>query len=121
MDRSDRRCRDRTVERQNTMVLVPFRDREVESSFARNTMNPDLTTETLTAASFRTWVGFSMMCLGMFMAILDIQVVATSLPTIQRALNIAPDEMSWIQTASLIAEIISIPLTGFLIRAATMR
>ena len=62
-----------------------------------------------------------MMCLGMFMAILDIQVVATSLPTIQRALNIAPDEMSWIQTAYLIAEIISIPLTGFLIRAATMR
>lgn len=51
----------------------------------------------------------SMMCLGMFMAILDIQVVATSLPTIQRALNIAPDEMSWIQTAYLIAEIISIP------------
>ena len=62
-----------------------------------------------------------MMCLGMFMAILDIQVVATSLPTIQGALNIAPDQMSWIQTAYLIAEIISIPLTGFLIRAATMR
>jgi MFS transporter, DHA2 family, multidrug resistance protein len=84
-------------------------------------MNSDLTMGTSVAASFRTWVGFSMMCLGMFMAILDIQVVATSLPTIQRALNIAPDEMSWIQTAYLIAEIISIPLTGFLIRAATMR
>ena len=46
-------------------------------------MSSDLTMETSTAASFRTWVGFSMMCLGMFMAILDIQVVATSLPTIQ--------------------------------------
>ncbi len=59
-------------------------------------MNSDVTTGTLAPASLRTWVGFSMMCLGMFMAILDIQVVATSLPTIQGALNIAPDEMSWI-------------------------
>ena len=34
-----------------------------------------------------TWIGFAMMCVGMFMAILDIQVVATSLPTIQHALT----------------------------------
>ena len=59
-------------------------------------MTSDMTAGASTPASFRTWVGFSMMCLGMFMAILDIQVVATSLPTIQRALNIAPDDMSWI-------------------------
>ena len=58
------------------------------------------------------WTGFAAMCLGMFMAILDVQVVATSLPTIQKALAITPDRMSWIQTAYLIAEIISIPLTG---------
>jgi MFS transporter, DHA2 family, multidrug resistance protein len=57
----------------------------------------------------------------MFMAILDVQVVATSLPTIQRALNIAQDQVSWIQTTYLIAEIISIPLTGFLTRVLTMR
>ena len=44
------------------------------------------------------WAGFVLMCLGMFMAILDIQVVATSLPTIQDALGISPDAMSWIQT-----------------------
>lgn len=67
------------------------------------------------------WIGFAMMCVGMFMAILDVQVVATSLPTIQRALNIPQDRMSWIQTAYLIAEIISIPLTGFLTRMLTMR
>ena len=35
-----------------------------------------------------TWAGFLLMCLGMFMAILDIQVVATSLPAIQHALAI---------------------------------
>jgi DHA2 family multidrug resistance protein len=67
------------------------------------------------------WAGFAAMCAGMFMAILDIQVVATSLPTIQDALKIRPDQMSWIQTSYLIAEIIAIPLTGLLTRAFTMR
>jgi MFS transporter, DHA2 family, multidrug resistance protein len=68
-----------------------------------------------------TWLGFVLMCLGMFMAILDIQVVATSLPTIQHALSISRDAMSWIQTAYLIAEIIAIPLTGWLTRVLTLR
>jgi DHA2 family multidrug resistance protein len=68
-----------------------------------------------------TWAGFAAMCLGMFMAILDIQVVATSLPEIRSALSIPPERMSWIQTAYLIAEVISIPLTGWLTRVLTMR
>ncbi len=67
------------------------------------------------------WIGFLAMCLGMFMAILDVQVVATSLPTIQSALDINPDQMSWVQTAYLIAEVVAIPLTGFLTRLLTMR
>ena len=67
-----------------------------------------------------TSIGFAMMCVGMFMAILDVQVVATSLPTIQSALDIPPDQMSWVQTAYLIAEVIAIPLTGFLTRALSM-
>ncbi len=74
--------------------------------------------DSVTAA---VWIGFAMMCIGMFMAVLDVQVVATSLATIQRALNIPQNQMSWIQTAYLIAEVISIPLTGFLTRALTMR
>jgi DHA2 family multidrug resistance protein len=74
-----------------------------------------------TPARIATWFGFILMCLGMFMAILDIQVVATSLPTIQDALAISPDAMSWIQTAYLIAEITAIPLTGWLTRALTLR
>jgi DHA2 family multidrug resistance protein len=72
-------------------------------------------------AGFATWSGFVLMCLGMFMAILDIQVVATSLPTIQDALAISRDAMSWIQTAYLIAEIIAIPLTGWSTRVLTLR
>ena len=76
------------------------------------------TTGSVTAT---VWIGFAMMCIGMFMAILDVQVVATSLATVQEALNIAQDQMSWIQTSYLIAEIIAIPLTGFLTRLLTMR
>ena len=72
-------------------------------------------------ADIATWAGFLLMCLGMFMAILDIQVVATSLPTIQRALAISPDAMSWIQTAYLIAEVIAIPLTGLFTRVLSLR
>ena len=67
------------------------------------------------------WPGFLLMCLGMFMAILDIQVVATSLPTIKDAFQISADAMSWIQTAYLIAEVIAIPLTGLLTRVLTLR
>ena len=40
------------------------------------------TTGSVTAT---VWIGFAMMCIGMFMAILDVQVVATSLATIQEA------------------------------------
>ena len=69
----------------------------------------------------KVWIGFGAMCIGMFMAILDVQIVVTSLPNIQAALNIAPDQMSWVQTAYLIAEVIAIPLTGFLIRTLGMR
>ena len=71
--------------------------------------------------SIGTWAGFLLMCLGMFMAILDIQVVATSLPAIQQALAISPDAMSWVQTAYLIAEVVAIPLTGLFTRVLTLR
>jgi DHA2 family multidrug resistance protein len=55
------------------------------------------------------------------MAVLDIQVVVTSLPEISEALAIGPDRMSWVQTAYLIAEVIAIPLSGFLSRALGTR
>ena len=66
------------------------------------------------------WLGFLAMCLGMFMAILDIQIVASSLPAIQKALDIANDKLSWVQTAYLIAEIVAIPLTARLTRLLTL-
>ena len=67
------------------------------------------------------WLGYIAACIGMFMAILDIQVVVTSLPVIEKALNIGANLMSWVQTSYLIAEIIAIPLTGLLLRVFGMR
>ena len=72
-------------------------------------------------AGLAIWLGFFAMCVGMFMAILDIQVVVTSLPTIQAAMDVEKNLISWVQTAYLIAEVIAIPLTGFLTHALGMR
>ena len=47
-------------------------------------------TSTVALSPAATAVGFGAMCVGMFMAILDIQIVATSLPTIQNAIGIRP-------------------------------
>ena len=68
-----------------------------------------------------TWIGFIAMAFGMFMAILDIQIVASSLPDIQAGLAIPTRLTSWIQTAYLMAEIVAIPLTGFLSRCLSSR
>jgi DHA2 family multidrug resistance protein len=54
--------------------------------------------------------------LGQFMAILDIQIVASSLPQIQAGVGASADEISWIQTAYLIPEVVMIPLSGYLSR-----
>src|SRR5215467_2063455 len=59
---------------------------------------------------------FVVMCFGGFMALLDIQIVASSLQQIGGGLSAAQDEISWVQTAYLIAEIIVIPLSGWLTR-----
>jgi MFS transporter, DHA2 family, multidrug resistance protein len=64
---------------------------------------------------------FAVMCFGMFMALLDIQIVASSLQNIGGGLSAAQDEISWVQTAYLIAEIIVIPLSGWLTRVFSTR
>jgi DHA2 family multidrug resistance protein len=61
-------------------------------------------------------LGFAGMVIGQFMAILDIQIVASSLPQIQAGVGASNDEISWIQTAYLIPEVVMIPLSGYLSR-----
>ena len=65
----------------------------------------------------RRLFAFLIMVFGMFMSILDIQIVSASLSDIQAGLSASSSEVSWVQTAYLIAEVIAIPLSGFLSRA----
>jgi DHA2 family multidrug resistance protein len=69
----------------------------------------------------RRLIAFFALVFGMFMAILDIQIVSSSLSEIQAGLSASPDEISWVQTSYLIAEVIMIPLSGFLARAMSTR
>src|ERR1700747_1781837 len=79
----------------------------------------------MSEASSQSWIRslfpFAVMCFGMFMALLDIQIVASSLQNIGGGLSAAQDEISWVQTAYLIAEIIVIPLSGWLTRVFSTR
>jgi MFS transporter, DHA2 family, multidrug resistance protein len=69
----------------------------------------------------RQLAGFMAMVFGMFMAILDIQIVSASLAEIQAGLSASADEISWVQTSYLIAEVVMIPLSGFLAQALSTR
>src|SRR5215469_12999350 len=64
---------------------------------------------------------FALMCIGFFMATLDIQIVASSLRDIGGGLSASQDELSWVQTAYLIAEIIVIPMSGWLSKVMSTR
>ncbi|MFI3155009.1 MAG: DHA2 family efflux MFS transporter permease subunit [Methylococcaceae bacterium] len=61
------------------------------------------------------------MAIGVFMAVLDIQIVASSLQKIQAGLSATKDEIAWVQTSYLIAEVIIIPLSGWLGRVFSTR
>jgi len=67
------------------------------------------------------WIGFFSMAVGVFMAVLDIQIVASSLQKIQAGLSATKDEIAWVQTSYLIAEVIVIPLSGWLGRVFSTR
>jgi MFS transporter, DHA2 family, multidrug resistance protein len=73
------------------------------------------------SSSRHSWLGFTTMCLGLFMAILDIQIVAAALPRIATSLHAPLDELSWVQTSYLITEVIAIALSGRLARALSTR
>lgn len=64
---------------------------------------------------------FAAMCVGFFIALLDIQIVSASLRDIGGGLSAGADETAWVQTSYLIAEIIVIPLSGWLSRVMSTR
>jgi MFS transporter, DHA2 family, multidrug resistance protein len=73
------------------------------------------------AVSFTTWLAVIGATLGAFLAVINIQIVNSSLADIQGAIGAGIDDGSWISTAYLIPEIIVIPLTGWLSRVFSMR
>src|SRR5690349_13183372 len=73
------------------------------------------------AVSARTWLAVIGATLGAFMAVLNIQIVNASLADIQGAIGAGIDDGGWISTSYLIAEIVVIPLTGWLARVFSVR
>ncbi|OAN50200.1 MFS transporter [Paramagnetospirillum marisnigri] len=71
--------------------------------------------------STKDWIAFLAMVLGMFMAILDIQIVASSIAQIQAGISASTEEVSWVQTSYLIAEVVMIPLSGWAARLVSTR
>ncbi len=69
----------------------------------------------------RKWIAVCGTMLGAFMAVLDIQITNSSLRDISGGIAATPDEGSWISTAYLIGEIITIPLTAWLSKVFTVR
>lgn len=69
----------------------------------------------------RPWIAFIAIYCGVFMAFLDIQVVASSINQIQAGLGATRSEIGWVQSSYLIAEVIAIPLSGYLSRLLSTR
>jgi DHA2 family multidrug resistance protein len=74
-----------------------------------------------TTVSAKTWLAVFGATLGAFMAVLNIQIVNASLADIQGAIGAGIDDGGWISTSYLIAEIIVIPLSGWLAQVFSIR
>ena len=71
--------------------------------------------------SLRDWLGVLAMVVGMFLAIMDIQIVTSSLAQIGGGLSATSDEIGWVQTSYLVADVIMIPLSAMLSRILSTR
>ncbi len=73
------------------------------------------------AVSAKTWLAVVGATLGAFMAVLNIQIVNASLADIQGGIGAGLDDGGWISTSYLIAEIVVIPLSGWLAQVFSVR
>jgi len=92
-----------TVRKQSQVLAVPSEGGQTEQ------------------VSLKTWIGIMGAMLGAFMALLDVQITNSSLQEIEGALSATLDEGSWISTSYLTAEIVVIPLTGWLSQVFSVR
>ncbi|MCO6416534.1 multidrug efflux MFS transporter [Siccirubricoccus sp. KC 17139] len=72
-------------------------------------------------ADAAAWLAVAAGTLGSLMATLDTSIVNASLPTIQGEIGASSSEGTWISTAYLVAEIVMIPLAGWLERILGLR
>ena len=70
---------------------------------------------------FKVWLAVCGSIVGAFIAVLNIQITNASLPDIQGAIGAGIDDGGWISTSYLVAEIVVIPLTGFLTPVFSLR
>ncbi len=92
---------------------------------ATATMNParaaNLTSGVKDHVSLKTWICVLGVLLGCFMAVLDIIITNSSLRDIAGTLAASADEISWVPTSYLVAEIVTIPLTSWLSTAFSLK
>ncbi|MBX7481694.1 DHA2 family efflux MFS transporter permease subunit [Qipengyuania sp. 6D47A] len=67
------------------------------------------------------WIAVFAGVIGAFMAALDISIVNASLPQIQGEIGASGTEGTWIANSYLVAEIVMIPLTAWLVRVFGLR
>lgn len=79
------------------------------------------TAPAVSAVSAKTWLAVTGATLGAFMAVLNIQIVNASLANIQGGIGAGIDDGGWISTSYLIAEIVVIPLSGWLAQVFSVR
>jgi DHA2 family multidrug resistance protein len=93
---------------------------------ATTTLNPAmapgrLATEATDRVSLKTWICVIGVLLGCFLAVLNIIVTNSSLRDIAGTLGASSDEISWVPTSYLVAEIVVIPLTSWLSAAFSLK
>src|ERR1700687_4363710 len=97
------------------------RRKPAEAAAVRPAMKPPAAALPEGAPRLRDWIGILAMGTGLFMAIMDVQIVTSSLTQIQGGLAASADEISWVQTSYLIADVVMVPLSGTLSRLLSTR
>src|SRR6202167_2729627 len=103
----------------STAVLDPLTPAAPGASVPAGTASAP--TPALEEVSFKTWVAVIGSTVGAFLAILNIQVVGAAFADIQGGIGAGIDDGGWITTSYLIAEIIVIPLSGWLANVFSLR
>lgn len=84
---------------------------------ALSRLSQDWSADPTAMPTARKFLIFGLMAFGQFLALFDIQIVSASQREVAAGLAAGADEVSWVQTAYLMAELVMIPLSGFLARA----